>query len=489
MNRTTHLHTSPYGALDFLPLETPRASGNAIDPVSLADLLRNGFVYPPHTIYRDVKNVQTGFTLQQGMQDEFRFHFAYQSTSATSRPASGAVSDETLLNTFHQLLTQAVQRSTATMRAPWLLQSGGKDSTSLAIAVADARPDTTCITYLGGKEENEVDSARFVARQLGLRHEGWVCDPGRAYDRYVAVAPRIPLLTADFATLSYVDVATEIGLHHGDGIIDALGADPYFGVPLHLRDRVLYWLARSARLPGAWLRHPLVRRHFKLCFALGTLQMHGFERYFPGSRFSDSEVDELLGANVSGYSRQRMDAYRDDMQAAESAEAVRRIVLVVMEAAGFAKGMYTAPTMGLRLAYPYCDPQLCEWIFNSVPDDLLIGRGGVNKVLVRRYIAQRFEALPYVRAKGSFRFDVQGLAQQRFEQVHAFALQVQTLVPGASKWLEEHRDCLDNKFFASKFYLLAVTLPWLLSRLDNPVNAAADAPPSDADRVDELVSA
>ncbi|WP_324148820.1 asparagine synthase-related protein [Dyella sp.] len=487
--RPIYLHTSPFDriAVDFSPLQTRRVHARTIDPVSLADLLRNGFVYPPHTIYRDVKNVQTGFTLQQGVQDEFRFHFAYQSARATSRPASGAVSDEVLLRTFHQLLTQAVQRCAADIRSPWLLQSGGKDSTSLAIAIADTRPDTTCITYLGGKEENEVDSARFVARRLGLRHEAWVCDPGRAYDRYLAMAARMPLLTADFATLSYVDVATEIGLHGGDGIIDALGADPFFGVPLHLRDHLLYWLARSTRVPGAWLRHPLIRRSFKLCFALGTLQMHGFERYFPGSRFSDSEVNALLGANVSGDSRKRMEAYRDDMQAAGSAEGVRRIVLVVMEAAGFAKGMYTAPAAGLSVAYPYCDQQLCDWIFHNVPDDRLIGRGGVNKVLVRRYIAQRFNALPYVRSKGSFRFDVLGLARQRFEQVHAFARQGQALLPGAAKWLEDHRHCLDNKFFASKFYLLAVTLPWLLSHLDNPVNAAADAPPSDADRVDELV--
>jgi hypothetical protein len=48
--------------------------------------------------------------------------------------------------------------------------------------------------------------------------------------------------------------------------------------------------------------------------------------------------------------------------------------------------------------------------------------------------------------------------------VHAFAEQTRDLVPGAPKWLEQHRNLLDNKFFASKFYLLAVTLPWLLSR-------------------------
>ncbi|RDS83722.1 hypothetical protein DWU98_05220 [Dyella monticola] len=462
----THIHTSPYGgAVDFSALDAWRANNASIDPISLADLLRNAFVYPPHTIYRDVKNVATGFALQRGLDDELRFHFAYQSSSAPARPEPHTVSDEALLRTYHQLLTQAVQRSTIDIKIPWLLQSGGKDSTSLAIAIADARPDTTCVTYLGGKEENEVESARFVAKQLGLRHEVMVCDPARAYDRYLAMVPRIPLLTADFATLSYADLATEIGHYQGDGIIDALGVDPYFGVPLHVKQHLLGLLAVGARVPNALLRYPLIRRSFKLCFALGTLQMNAFERHFPGSRFSDDEVDQLLGLRVSEHSRKRMETFKDDVQAAESAEAVLRMVLVVLEAAGFAKGMYTAKAAGLRLAYPYCDWQLCEWIFNSVPDDRLIGPGGENKVLMRRYIAQHFQQLPYVSSKGSFRFDVQGLATQRFDHVHALALQARALLPGAPKWLEDHRHCLGNKFFASKFYLLAVTLPWLLHRL------------------------
>jgi hypothetical protein len=132
--------------------------------------------------------------------------------------------------------------------------------------------------------------------------------------------------------------------------------------------------------------------------------------------------------------------------------------------------MYTTEAMGLALGYPYCDTALCDWIFHHVPDAMLIGRGGVNKVLVRQHIARRFQQLPYVRAKGSFRFDVCGLAD-RFDQVHAFALRAHELVPGASAWLERHRHQLGNKYFASKFYLLAVTLPWLLSRIH-----AADPP-------------
>jgi len=361
------------------------------------------------------------------------------------------------------------------MHSPWLLQSGGKDSTSMAIAVAEAAPQTTCITYLGGHEEDETGSARFVARKLGLRHESLVCDPGRSYDRYLACVPGMPLLTADFATLSYVDLATEIAANGGDGILDALGSDPYFGVPAHWQTRVLALLARGLRLPPGVFELGLVGSSFGLCYVLGTVQMDGFERFYPGSRFTDAEVDGLLGSEFAALSKRRLEVFRADIAAAVSMEARRRVSATILESAIFAKGMYAAKALTLRLAYPYCDTRLCDWVFHEVPDDRLIGPGGVNKVLVRQHIARYFRELPYVAAKGSFRFDLCGLARQRFDQVHAFATQAQALLPGAPIWLEHHRNLLHNKYFASKFYLLAIVLPWLLSRMETtagPVHVA-----------------
>jgi len=467
---------SPYaGEADFSVLNTfGVGGGTSIDMVSLADLLRNSFVYPPHTIYNDVNILTTGFAVQHGTQDELRFHLDYQSAAATMRPPSHVVSDDALLRSYHQRLAQAVERCTTHLKSPWFLQSGGKDSTSMAIAVADVRPDATCLTYLGGREENEVESARFVARRLGLRHESLVCDPQRAYDRYLAMVSRMPLLTADFAMLSYADLAFEIAHHHGDGIIDAMGIDLFFGVPMHLRDYFIVGLARQVPVPHALLTSPFVRQNFKLCFALASLQMNPFERYIPGSRFSDSEVDAMFGWNASTQSRKRMEVFQDDVRAAPSAEGVRRIVLAMLEAGGFAKSMYSATSLGLRMAYPYCDKPFCEWIFNDVPEDRLIGPHGLNKVLQRRYIAQHFQQLPYVQTKGSFRFNLPGLARQCFDQVHAFAVQARAMLPGAAAWLEEHRHCLENKFFASKFYLLAVTLPWVLSRASRAVEMAQE---------------
>jgi len=460
------IDVSPYrGEVDFSALSARSAT---LDPVSIADLLRNAFVYPPHSIYREAKLAGVSFDMPGDGAEEPRLRCDFPSMWAPSPRAGGTVDEAQLVRTYHELLCQSVTRSTDGMRAPWLLQSGGKDSTSLAIALAEARADTTCLTYLGGPEENELDSARAVARKLGLRHESLVCDPARAYDRYLQMVPRMPLLTADFAALSYADLAWEVRAQGGDGMLDGLGSDPYFGMPTHGRKRLAGLLARGWRVPRALFDAPLVRHSFKLCFALASLEMDRFERDFPGSRFSDAEVDELLGQPLAARSRARRDAYAKAIGTAPKAQALHEISLTLIEGACLAKGIYAAAAMDLRLAYPYCDEALRAWVARELPARLRVASDGTNKVLVRKHIARYFGQLPYVSAKGSFRFDLCGLARQRFDQVHAFARECSGLMPGASAWLERHRGRLDNKYFASKFYLLAVLLPWLLSRRGEP---------------------
>jgi hypothetical protein len=453
---------SPYfGQSDLAGLSAGRAGRDRLDRVSLADLLRNGFVYPPHSIFGDLKVATFGFDPQQDMYGapEFRFMFR-DSGKCTADPGS-----QDLIGTYHRLLCEAYAKSCADIDWPWLLQSGGKDSTPLAIAAAEVRPDTTCITYLGGSEENEVGSASHVARKLGLRHETLVCAPGRAYDRYLAIVARMPLLTADFALLSYVDLATTISEGGGDGIVDGMGSDNYFGTPVGRMHRFVTALARGIRLPRFLPDLPLVRGNFKLCYLLSTLQMDPTERGFPGSRFTDAEVDELLGHDVSRHSRARLAPFQAEFDSAETADEQFAMMLTVAGGTGgFAKGIYTASALSLRTAYPFCDPQLREWVYRQVPKHLLVDPvTRTSKVLMRQHIATRFEELPYVSRKGSFRFDLCGLARQRFEQVHGFAVETRDVMPGAAPWLERNRGRLDNKYHASKFALLAMILPWIHS--------------------------
>lgn len=449
-----------YGDPDFSVLAEERAAGKRIDLVSVADLLRNAFVFPPHSIFEDVKLVTFGFCPHHDMSTEPQFKFKFRNAGEVPEVVD-RVQDWVAI--YHRLLCQAVATSCESMRAPWLLQSGGKDSTTLAIACADARPDAVCITYLGGREENEVESATHVARTLGLKHETLICDPGRAYDRYLAAVPQLPLLTADFALLSYMDLATEIKERGGDGVIDGLGADSYFGTPVDRHQRILARLARNMRLPNGISELPLVDRSFQLCFMLGTLQMNAIERVFPGSRFSDDEVDGLFGQPIARESRARLDLFNEEIASATTPWEWRDMSMSIAGSAGaFAKGLYTASALSMHAAYPFCDRTLREWIHGEVPSDQKVDPiTHVNKMLIRRHIASRFGELPYVRKKGSFRFDLCGLAAKRFECVRSYAEQNRDLLPGAVLWLDRNRQRLDNKYHASKFYLLAIVLPWL----------------------------
>ena len=447
-----------YGRPDFSTLEY--GPKRRIDRVSVADLLRNGFVYPPHSVYEDVKVVTFGFSPLQDMhnQPEFRYRFRDVNKNRASRR-----DDQDWVGEYHRLLCGALARSCSDIRAPWLLQSGGKDSTPLAIAASEVRPETTCITYLGGTEEDEVASASYVARKLGLRHETLICDPARAYDRYLAIVPRMPLLTADFALLSYVDLVTEIAKSGGDGVIDGMGSDSYFGLSVDRTHRMLSSLARGWRLPAFLGGLPFVERNFALCYVLSTLQMERIERAFPGSRFTDQEVDELFGRSIAEHSRNRLDLYQDELESAHTVDEWFAIAMSVAgSAGGFAKGLLSSSALGMRPAYPFCDNDLRDWVYREVPRELLVDPiTRANKVLVRDHIATRFDQLPYVARKGSFRFDLCGLARQRFDHVYEIAGRVRDLLPGAAQWLETNRHRLDNKYHASKFYLLAVVMPWI----------------------------
>ena len=72
--RRRQITMSPYyGPPDFSSLARDQAGTTRLDDISLADLLRNGFVYPPHSIFTDTKLATFGFDPRHDMHQAPRF--------------------------------------------------------------------------------------------------------------------------------------------------------------------------------------------------------------------------------------------------------------------------------------------------------------------------------------------------------------------------------------------------------------------------------
>lgn len=430
---------------------------SSIDFQSIMEILRNGVPFTPHTTDQNIKMLSLGVGLEKNENiNKFFFKFPFNS----SEQEENNYSLEESVEIYHQLLTKSIENKLANSKSPYFLQSAGKDSTSIAIALAELRPGTDCITYLGGVEEDELFSARKIANYLGLKHNSLVSDPKRAYERYLKQIPKLKLITGDFAFLSYFDILGEIAPTGTDTIIDGLGSDVYFGAPLSLKQKFLNSLAINIRIPSSLYSLPFFRNSFKACYAISTLELTQFERFFPGSRFGIDEIAGLFSHSHHINPNLRSDLFMDDFNNISSADSQRAFALAILEAGGaFAKGRFSAHSYGMNVVYPFCDDNLALYV-SKLPKAFKY-EGGVNKIIVRHHISKHFKHLPYVSSKGSFRFNLTKFAAEAFDQVFHYAeLNAETL-PGARNWLIKNRLYLNNKFFASKFYLLAIVLPWL----------------------------
>src|SRR6478672_2007018 len=74
--RPMQITMSPYyGKPDFSPLTGNRACREQIDLVSVADILRNAAVFPPHSIFEGLKMATFGFDPSDDMSGTPQFKF------------------------------------------------------------------------------------------------------------------------------------------------------------------------------------------------------------------------------------------------------------------------------------------------------------------------------------------------------------------------------------------------------------------------------
>lgn len=202
-----------------------------VDAQAVHDYLSLGMIPGPQSIYRHVKKLMPGHTLEvrrDGTVNTQRY-WGWPTDDNPPVDAGEAVTQ------VRQLLMQAVEKRLEAEVPIGAFLSGGLDS-SLVCAMASrlsGKPlDTFSVGFEGPESHNELPYARIAARHIGSRHHEFVMRPSiiellpeilEATDEPFAISSAIPLLMISKAARELVTIALT-----GDGGDEVLGGYEHY---------------------------------------------------------------------------------------------------------------------------------------------------------------------------------------------------------------------------------------------------------------------
>ena len=387
-----------------------RGTRPAISREALSFFLHDGQVPYPRTLHEGVHALAIGdrcrvSTAGGTVRLSFSLEFPY--LSGLSREDQ-APDPERLLG----LLASATADALASETGAILLLSAGKDSTGLALALAEAgRTDVACVTYAGEGDDEHV-FASGVCRKLGLEHRVFSLDTlGDAVpDMLRRFFTESPAPAGDLAQIPTVlAAASESG--PGRAIVEGTGNDATFGYVPRRKDRTAARLAVGRWGPADHLK------------ALVP----------PGSRLNHLLKDPVE-LNWSGLRVRHVDTRRLFEGAVNTSRhwrEVRRGLKGVdtIDARGLLRGRHfemgsqkekivlAAEAVGARSVHPYQDPRVTDYYFNLPRSSRYDADRLVNKMLLRELLSRRLGYDERLIGKRGFVFDGAAFVRRYSEMV------------------------------------------------------------------------
>lgn len=344
----------------------------------ISSLLHHGLIPVPHTEYEDIYllcigDVATVRRGGDGWRTELRF--AYPWLPDESR-GDRQPSEDHLLN----LLTKAVEREVARAdRRGFLMLSSGKDSVSLALALAElGYTDIPCVTYSSGEDDPEAVVSADVCRRLGLSHQ-IVAMPE---DERIVREVLIDFFTestrpgTDLAQVPYVFAVAAAAVAAGT-VFDGDGNDSYMGylVSGSFKTKMRY------RIRGRAVAE-FIKTHIPVDSPLNYLARSRPEVGLPGRTMRPHEIRAVMpeAVDTSQYWSD-LDAQTHEMSPLELFACVT--VRHVLPGASLKKHILAADALGYQYSVPWSDRGIADYYFNLPEADRFDAKAGVNKILLR----------------------------------------------------------------------------------------------------------
>ena len=393
-----------------------------VDPAGCQFLLAYGLVPPPYTLYSDVYVLGAGDRLEIDLErDDARFHVEFPFFESCS-PGDGLLD----LARLKQHLATAVERALPPGEPAIFMQSSGKDSTGLLVGLKECgRDDVLAVTYDANYREQEGPLAAELARRFGLEHRVVRTDPEAEMRDYLDFAERAPSLCADLTLLPYVHSLARVGCS-GGVVLDGLGNDAYMGYVQPKTDAWLAAVSLPRRGASMWGGREVPDLGARGSYLLKSMRMFPAERSLSGSRLAPRTIQELIPVETPfrGYFAD-LDRKMRGLSALDARAYVRGRIFDGCET--MPKGRLAALHRGAQAVFPYCDPQLIEYVFHLPAIERYDLAARRNKLPLRKLLRQEVGESRYLQEKGSFRFDVLRFVEvnemtirHELEQAHPF---------------------------------------------------------------------
>lgn len=197
-------------------------------------ILQSGVVPPPLSIYEDIFILGIGHsasicTKNNKIDISFKYDFPFFNKNRVSKDEMTPKKDEIL-----DLIANATIKRINPSKPTFLFHSAGKDSNTIAVALAKAglQNNITLVTHKskGNKDESEI--SKSIADKLGFKHkilnevDELKDEHVNAIDKYFTNAP---FPCADNVTLVYPLYTVQMPELANSNIIDGMGNDVYIG--------------------------------------------------------------------------------------------------------------------------------------------------------------------------------------------------------------------------------------------------------------------
>ena len=380
----------------------------------LSFLLQSGVVPPPKTAYQDIYIVSLGDTaeiktVENSIEVSFKHEFPFMNANRLSQEEMQPNEDLVL-----QILAEATISRIDQSKPSFLFHSAGKDSNSIALALAEAgwQDKVTLITHKskGGLDESEISLK--IAKQLGFNHQVlYEVDQlqnshKQAIDDYFINAP---FPCTDNVTLAYPLYIEQVPELKGSNLIFGDGNDSHMMSPPNKRQEMM--LSHAEKLSKFRFARKLINSENRFNTLLRTPA-----EWFNMSGLSYKDSKKIFSESSSVYPYWRLESdmrkewdvfdFKSDIYSARviSEKMIRKL-------------RNFSDVTNSELILPFADHNVTDY-FAKMPEAYLFDRKLLkNKLVLRDMLKNRMDLDSDAIGKMGWSYDSQGVVLQNWDDI------------------------------------------------------------------------